>query len=159
MNRLGIWITIFAVSAVLNAVAQQPPCCFAVLNTAGQPVLMARLGDAAYKAGIAPSVEWGLMDEKTPLLDKKGQVISGFGFYGWMEGGNVRVAVVARLPPEGAENRIYRWPELNKTGMKPRLEVFATYTLAAGETHSMDELRALGLSAVALRSESQPPRR
>jgi hypothetical protein len=145
-----IWTAAFVASSVLAAFAQQPPCCFVVLNAAGQPVMSAKLGDAPYKPDkpdIEPSVDWNL-DGRKPVLDKNGQVISGFRFYGWREGANIRVVVVARLAPEGAENRFYRWRDLNKAGMKPRLEVFATYTLAAGETRPMDELKALGVEAV-----------
>jgi hypothetical protein len=156
MRTTRIWNAAFVVSAVLAGFAQQPPCCFVVLNRVGQPVMVAKLGNAPYKLGIVPSVDWNL-DGERPLLDKKGQVISGFGFYGWREEASIRVAVVARLPPEGAENRFYGWPELNKAGLKPRLEVFATYKFAAGETRPMDELKALGADAVALRSESNLP--
>ena len=157
-THIGIWTAAFVVTAVLAADARQPACCFVVLNRAGQAVMLAKLGDAPHRPGIEPSVDWNLGGEK-PVRDKKGQVISGFRFYGWREGGNIRVAVVARLPPEGAENRLYGWPELNKAGMKPRFEVFAAYTFAAGETQPMDELKALGVEAVALRSESQLPGR
>ena len=160
MRTVRVWTAAFVVSAGLSGFSQQPPCCFVVLNPAGTPVMAAKLADAPYKPGTdaGPSVDWSL-DGKKPLLDKNGQVISGFRFYGWREAANVRVVVVARLPPEGAENRFYRWQELNKGGMKPRFEVFATYTLAVGETRPMDELRALGVEAVALRAESNLPGR
>jgi hypothetical protein len=160
MRSTRVWTAAFVVSIGLAGFAQQAPCCFVVLNPAGTPVMTAKLGDLPYKAGMdaEPSVDWNL-DGKKPLLDKNGQVISGFRFYGWREAANIRIVVVARLPPEGAENRFYRWPELNKAGMKPRFEVFATYTLAAGETRSMDELKALGVEAVALRTESSVPGR
>jgi hypothetical protein len=149
----------FVFAAAIAPSGQQPPCCFAVLNAIGRPVIVAHLGDAPYKHGFdEPSVDLNL-DGKRTVLDKNRQVISDFRFYGWREGGNVRVVVVARLPPEGAENRVYNWPELNKAGMKPRLEIFATYTLAPGETAPMDELKALGVEAIALRTESKlPPR-
>ena len=160
MRTTRVWTAAFVISVVVAGFAQQPPCCFSVLNPAGKPVMAAKLGDAPYKPGMdaEPSVERNLAG-KTPLLDKKGQVISGFRFYGWSEGANIRVVVAARLPPDGAENRFYRWPELNKAGLKPRYEVFATYTLAAGETRSMDELKALGVDLVALRTEAIPPSR
>jgi hypothetical protein len=154
-----IWTAALVVSAVLAGFAQQPPCCFVVLNTAGQPTMIGKLGDVPYKPETEePSVDWNL-DRKEPVLDKKGQVISGFRFYGWREGSSIRVAVLARLPPEGAENRLYGWSELNKAGKKPRLEVFATYSIPAGETRPMDELKALGVEAVALRTESVLPGR
>jgi hypothetical protein len=158
MRITRVWIAAFVLSAVLTGSARQPPCCFSVLNPAGKPVMAAKLGDAPYKPGMdaEPSVECNL-DGKKPVLDKKRQVISGFRFYGWSKGANIRIVVAARLPPDGAENRFYRWPELKRAGLKPRYEVFATYTLRAGETRSMDELKALGVNLVTLRAEATPP--
>lgn len=150
-------VAVLASSAVM--IAQQQPCCFAVLNAAGEVRMTAKFADAPYKRGTVPSVEWGLRPEKNRVVDNNGQVVSAFGFYGWREGSETRVAVIARLAPEGGENRVYLWPELNKAGLKPRYELFATYTVPPDGTRAMDELKALGVEAVALRSESRPPGR
>lgn len=135
--------------------AQQPAWGFSVLTELGQPVIIAKLKPEPYKPGSDPTVYFNLDGVKT-VRNKTDQIISGFGFYGWSEGAVSQVAVIARLPPEGAENKFYPWSELK--GRKPRLEVFATYKLTDGETRIMEELRALGLQEVVLRAEANQPK-
>jgi hypothetical protein len=69
----------------------------------------------------------------------------------------MHVAVIARLPPEGADNWFYSWPELTKSRLTPRLESFATYTSTVGETRMMQELQAIGAAPASLRTEMEQP--
>jgi hypothetical protein len=159
MPGIRIITAVLAVTSLIRiaAFAQPSPWGFSVLDGKGQPRMITALKQVPYKSGTEPSVDWNLRST-TALRDRNGQVISGIGFYGWTEGGNTRVAVIARLPPEGAENKFYGWGELSKIGLKPRLELIATYTLTSGDPATMQELKALGAEAAALRIEMQPPK-
>jgi hypothetical protein len=149
----------FVLSAVLGtaAILQQSPWGFFVLGANERAIAAVRLQQVPYKPGTEPTVFWNLDDTKV-VRDKDGQVISGFGFYGWTDGTTTRVAVIARLPPEGAENKFYSWPELNKRGLKARLALFATYTLTAGESKVMEELKAVGAESASLRIQMSEPK-
>ncbi len=159
MMTVHMWAAAFVVSSLVgtSGFIQQPPWGFSVLGKNEQPRMIAKLMESPYKPGIEPSVFWNLQST-TGLRDQNGQVISAFGFYGWTEGTTTRVAVIARLPPEGAENRFYSVPELFKNGLKPRLELIATYTLKSGEIRVIEELKAIGAEPAFLRIETEQPK-
>jgi hypothetical protein len=85
------------------------------------------------------------------VRDRQGRIVSGIAFYGWTEGSNVRVVVLARVPVDGAANRFY--PGGDSASVK--LEEFAVYTLKAGESRRIEELKAAGIEPMSIHVEAR----
>jgi hypothetical protein len=105
-----------------------------------------------YRQGMRPRVS-ETFTEDHGVRDRQGRIVSGIAFYGWTEGSNVRVVVLARVPVDGAANRFY--PGGNSASVK--LEEFAVYTLRAGESRRIDELKAAGMEPMSIRVDARAP--
>lgn len=92
---------------------QKAPWGFAVVGDDGQPQVMAAFRPEPYKPGFVPRV-----------------FIGSVGFYGWMEGATVRVAVLRQVPPQGTEKRF---------------EQVSVYTLSAAKPTPVAEAKDLGI--------------
>jgi hypothetical protein len=83
-----------------------------------------------------------------------GQVVSGFAFYPWIEGGATQIRVFVMLPAPGAPNR---W--LNEQGDDRNLQrpvKFADYTLKPNVPTRVEEMKALGLEPWVIRLGPRP---
>jgi hypothetical protein len=139
----------------------------AVAGARQKPEFMAWLrvphGDAGIGSGIdgppytpGQRVRVYLVNPTPEAKTEDGLVVSGFSIHGWKEGDAIRVVVLAALPPEGKENRFYPFstgPEMMNT---MRFREFARYAMAAGETRSVSEMKALGVEPMILQVMRTP---
>jgi hypothetical protein len=76
--------------------------------------------------------------------------VVGFQFIAWAEGDSTRVAVFTLVPRPGAPADVDLRYRADLLEARP----FADHRLKLGETTLLDEMRALGLQPIVLRSES-----
>ena len=134
MTYLVLCATVAVVSGVQAANAPRTPWV-TVQDERGRPVASFVVADEPFKAGMLPRV-----GESRVVKDKQGRQIGGFGYYAWAIGASVRVIVLAEVPAADARQDSY--PSDNE---RTRLEPFASYLLALGESRRIDEMKALGL--------------
>lgn len=111
--------------------------------------------DMPYTQG-GPSVGVYLFDRQN-VRTPDGQALTGFEFIGWTEGAATRVQVFALVPRDGVPNTYM--PEGDPRNLVRR--DFASYPLAPGQSQSIEEMRALGIEPMVLRSvvRNATPRR
>ena len=94
-----------------------------------------------------PAVSVYLMDRKD-VRTKDGLVVTGFEFIGWKEASTNRVVVFTLVPREGAPNTYM--PNGDEKNL--RRQDFATYTVGAEELRRVEEMKALGIEPMVLRT-------
>lgn len=116
---------------------------------------------AGFQPGLSPiadvlaspsRIEITVMRKDVRLTD--GQIVTGFGFNGWQEGNAVRVVVSALIPADGSN----RYVEVAK-GVRPafRKREFARFAVTVGESHAVEEMKALGLEPIVVRVDPTKP--
>ena len=103
-----------------------------------------------YRQGMRPRVGEDFTGD-LGVRDRQGRVVSGIAFYGWTESSSVRVVVLTRVPADGAANRFYSRGDSSNL----KLEEFAVYTLKAGESRRIEELKAAGMEPMSIRVDSR----
>ena len=146
--------TIAAVLVSLGVTAApangQSPLMVAVETTDKMCKVMAAPRTAPPTDRIAMACPVNRKDVRMP----NGQVVSGFGFYPWIEGRTTHVRVFVMVPAPGAPNR---W--LHETGDDPKMlrpVTFASYTLGPEEPKRIEEMKALGLEPWVIRLGPAP---
>ena len=139
----------------------------AVVGARQKPEFMAWLrvphGDSGIGAGIVgppytpgQRVRVYLVNPTPEAKTEDGFVVSGFSIHGWQEGDAIRVVVLAALPPEGKENRFYPFSTGADMMNTMRFREFARYAMAAGETRTVSEMKALGVEPMILQVVRTP---
>ena len=142
--RHAFLAVVVVLSIGLNTAAQKR-VWISFLDAKGNEIMSFVAQSEPYAPGKLPRVG-GRFDGI--VRDPHGHVISERGYYGWMDGNMVIVVVLAYVPVNGAENRLY--PEGSP---QLRVEELARYTMPAGATRHLVEPKAMGFGEVTLRTE------
>lgn len=98
------------------------------------------MGFAAQTVPFKPGVPARVGEDRL-VRAADGRTITGFAYYGWTTGSNVRVVVLARVPDAQAKATSFPGdPDFPGT----RYEQVAEFTVAIGESRRVDELKAFG---------------
>jgi hypothetical protein len=149
---MGMFAAAVALGSGEPGAAQEKGLFVVVLDAGG--MRGAFQPDAQPRDVINTTARVGVTLQQRDVRLKDGQIITGFGFDGWIEGEGVRVLVSALLPADGTN----RYLE-GKPGMRPsfRKQEFARLTLSPGEKRSVEEMKALGIEPMVLRLDTKSP--
>ena len=94
--------------------------------------------------------------ENHQVRDESGRIVSGLSFQAWQEADGVRVAVYTLVPVPGAPNRYLAGSRGTLAQLRPTR--LAEFSMRAGTSRALTELKRLGLDPWTLRVEQGPRR-
>ncbi len=133
---IGVAIGVGVRDSCLHAQQVAGPPWISVQGVGGKEVM----GFAAQTTPFKPGVSARVGDDRT-VRAADGRTITGFAYYGWTSGGNVRVVVLGQVSAAQAKPTSFPGhPDSPGT----RYEQVAEFTLGIGESRRVDELKAFG---------------
>jgi hypothetical protein len=108
-----------------------------------------------FSQGMKP-VGTVLLYDKQDVKDSQGQAVTGIAFYGWVDGGSVRLKVFTLVPAAGAENRYWARPG-DETDKHVQAKELRSLILVLNKPVVLDFLSELGLKpyTITLKPESK----
>ena len=153
MSRLTAFVAVVLGLIVAGPrVLAQPRPIIVVLDATGQPRVMfgPRNQPVANPEAATSPVSMPVSKQDARMPD--GMIVSGVAFDGWIEGSLFRVVALALVHKEGD-------PAAGASGLTrdlPKRQI-ASFTLAVGQSHSVEEMKAFGLDPLVVRAELRDP--
>jgi hypothetical protein len=152
MSRLTAFVAVALGLIVAHPrVLAQPRPLIVVLDASAQPRVMfgPRNQPVANPEAAMSPVAMPVSKQDARMAD--GMIISAIAFDGWTEGSLFRVVALAVLHKDGE-------PAPNPSRMRdlPKRQI-ASFTLAVGQSRSVDEMKAFGLDPLVVRAELRDP--
>lgn len=149
------WCVTFVLAALAPSLAAAQNTPIVSIERDGQRVgsFTPRSGPHPFEAPFPVGLFfWDQQD----LHDAQGQVITGLGFWATSTGDAIRVSAYLLVPSSSSPNR-YLAGAGEDAMHATRGELLATYTLTAGQSVEIGELKALGAKPVVIRVLDKPP--
>jgi hypothetical protein len=140
---LGVLCTVACLMAQ-TPVRPATPQMIAVEDSNGRPRLAVQARERPYEPGgrLAGAI---YITERKDARDKHGLIVSGIGFYPWLDGPRLHMSVFELVPRPGHTNRYWADSTDNiKQHLTPMFLV--DYELVAGKRREVVEMKALGLT-------------
>ena len=118
----------------------------AVADRGGRDRLSFVVQSEPFKPGVLPRG-----GETRTVRDKQGRTVTGFSYYAWNTGSNVRVVVLAAVP--AAEAKPGSFPS-DEPGT--RYEQVASFDLKTGESREVQEIASSGGDPTTVRIVTKP---